>query len=236
MMKPACATNADHANAEPSQKLHRTTKNVVMALLTLVSVLAALLPGVSPAMAQGKPAGGVAGTAVLYTSLRPPACATSSRTPAAQRGVHERIPYICPAPGSRTAWLDYHGTYVTLAIGEGDNKPKAVHASAPYDIGPRIEWRGARGGGVFEPHAAIVRLHVRLASGRSASALGVLRLGDGARSLCLAAIADGRDANLLARAFADGDARSFDCASPPMLIGPGGEAAKEIAERNKRPD
>ena len=170
-----------------------------------------LLAGIIPVMLTGLVQAQPAPARAVYAGLTAQSCQALTGKP---RGDHDLVAYRCEAPGNRSALLEYHGVRVSLKLAP---KGAAAHGApvlvAPFDIGPRMEWRGRDVQGRFEPHAAIERLHARTADGRTESALAVLRVTG--QTYCLLAIAAGAQANELARQAGDDMGRM--CGSPQRM-------------------
>lgn len=217
-------------------------RNTGRILTVMLAGAAGIAAGQALAQDGRSPAGPAAAqiVAVQYSALKPPACTTSNKSRPEQRGEHELVPYRCAGPGGRIIRLDYHGVRVTLGLSSRNGRAGEGLVSAAYDIGPRMEWRGIRTGkgnsAAFTPHAAIVRLHARTDAGAVASVLAVLQIAG--ENLCVAAIADGPNANALARSHADRTAVSapsaLACPALPDLLGPGGAVAREMQAVNRR--
>lgn len=127
--------------------------------------------------------------------------------------------------------VTYHGLMVRTTIARKDGK--SLDVLAPYDAGPKIEWRGDKSAGGFTPTSAILRLSARGDDGRPASALVVLKLAP--EQDCLLAVIDvkaNRNANDLARQTAD-TAASASCGGA-RLVGTAGTIGTEILDLNKR--
>jgi hypothetical protein len=168
----------------------------------------------------------------VYTSLKEPHCKTANRNPAAKRDEHEPVLYRCPGVKGWTVHVTYHGTFVT-AIFAPDGKPLTkAQLGAPYDIGPRVEWRGEKRAGVFVADAAVVRLTALGDKRQQRSVLAALRIdGDAVCAVAVVDAAANKDANALARKAAD-EAASFKCgADAPRVIGVETETTKEALER-----
>ncbi len=165
------------------------------------------------------------------TSLNQPACKGAPGNAAAARHDHGEVIYHCAGAHGWRIRKTAFGAYVHAAFTPSGASKPVLTLSAPYDIGPRIEWHPAGNGA---PFAAIVRLHTRLDSGKTASALAVLALSP--RSACVSAIIDGAatDANGEARKVAAGLTNSTACPAVPTIVGPPTEVARELADRNKR--
>lgn len=82
-----------------------------------------------------------------------------------------------------------------------------------------IEWRVSRRGGEARPYAMIVRYATASEAGKG-EVLVVSRVAE--TESCQVARIDAlanADAMVLARAVADGEAKTFDCAAPPKVVG-----------------
>ena len=186
----------------------------------LASALAGLLC-VSSACAQSS----------VLTSLKTPACKGAPGNAAAQKHDHAAVIYTCPGAGGWRIKLTYFGANVSAEFTSAGAAKPAFTLRAPYDIGPRIEWRSARKGAA--PHAAIVRLHVRTGTQKTASALAVL--GVAGSSLCIAALVDPRtsaNSNVEAQAVAD---RLKNGTCPPdglKLKGGESQTVRDLVETN----
>lgn len=191
---------------------------------TVLALVIAALP-LAPAAARDS----------LYTSLKPPACKSLTGKTPAQVAEHEALPYSCPGIAGWTVFLTYHGTNVTAALARDGGPKPAAQLGAPFDIGPRMEWRGTGAGRGFKADTVIVRLTTQLdAMGKTGSVLAVAKIGpDG---ICLAGVVDAqanRDANTLARGIADDPGLpGFRCGTDlPRVVGPQTELTKEALER-----
>lgn len=169
----------------------------------------------------------------VYSDISRPRCATNDHRPASARGDHEPVVYRCRTLPGRGVKLTFGGTAVAIAFGANRGAPPAPQLSTGYDVGPRIEWRGAGRGSAFVPQAAILRLVERDPDGKLGSALAVLKV-DGAR-LCATAFVEGSrpKANEEARVLAD-RAAAFRCdIDPARLVGDASPVARAIWERNR---
>ncbi len=171
-----------------------------------------------------------ASAGAVLTPLNPPGCKSAPGNAAATREDHSEVIYYCAGVNGWRIRKTAFGTYVHAVFTPPSANKPALTLSAPYDIGPRIEWHMS---GQGTPFAAVVRLHTRLESGKTASALAVLALSS--RSACVAAIVDGAaaDANGQAHKAASGLANGAACPSIPTIIGPQTEVARELSDRNK---
>lgn len=87
-----------------------------------------------------------------------------------------------------------------------------------------VEWRYHKRSGRAVPYAAIIRFDTT-SEGRKGEVLVVLKVGE--REACHVAHVDALandDAIMLARAAADGPARSFDCQKEPSVTGASGKS------------
>ena len=189
---------------------------VAVALLCLPS-------GMSPVSAAPE------GPASVYSEIAPGRCGPKLKPNPAE---HETVRHGCRVLGRFAVEAVYRGTSVTFTV-KGPDGP-ALQLGAPYAVGDRIEWRGARAGGRFVPGAAILRLSGRDVAGRVVSGLAVLRV-DGGR-VCLAGVLDaGRaDANGRAREAGDRAASGPGCAGiRAAAIGPETAIVQDILERSR---
>jgi hypothetical protein len=170
--------------------------------------------------------------ASAFTSLQPSACKGAPGNVAAQKHDHAAMIYTCSGAAGWRIKLTYFGANVSAEFTKGSAAKPAFTLRADYDIGPRIEWR-SRARGEF-PYAAIVRLHVRTDTQKTASALAVLGLTHS--SLCLAAIVDpsaAGNANVTAQAIAD-RLQGATCEPDALrLKGDESEIVRELIEMNQ---
>lgn len=112
--------------------------------------------------------------------------------------------------------------YVSYGFGAPDEKA-AEQTPPPFNyLGAKIEWRLSNQSGGWRPFATIVRFFVDKGDtdDKESQVLAVTRIEPGAT--CIVAYVDASansDANALAQRVADNDARGFDCAREPRLIG-----------------
>lgn len=167
-----------------------------------------------------------------FTSLQPSTCKGAPGNVAAQKHDHAAVIYTCSGAAGWRIKLTYFGANVSAEFTKGSAAKPAFTLRAAYDIGPRIEWRSRAKGEA--PYAAIVRLHVRTDTQKTASALAVL--GVTQSSLCLAAIVDptaSTNANATAQGIAD-RLKGATC-EPDALRLKGGESeiVRELIEMNQ---
>lgn len=164
-----------------------------------------------------------------YTNLGNKACKLD-RAASRQVKPHEDFEpmlYRCGGLGDRQVSVTYHGLQVRTNIARKSGKNLDI--LAPYDAGPKVEWRGDQGPSGFAPTSAILRLSARGDNRRPASALAVVRLTP--EQDCLVAVIDvkaNRNANDLARQTADA---STGCTAPRQ-IGNEGTTGREIWSLN----
>ncbi len=176
-------------------------------------------------------AGATAASAQTVTSLEPKACKGAPGNAAAQKHDHAAVIYDCAGAGGWRIKLTYFGTNVSADFTPAGTQKPVFTLRAPFDIGPRIEWRSAGKG--QPPHAAIVRLHVRTEAQKTASALAVL--GVSGSSLCLYAVVSPvapPNQNVAATLTSDELKGSGKCGAP-RTIGPESDTTRELIELNR---
>lgn len=182
---------------------------------------AAIIGAATPVQAQS----------VSYSSLKEPACKGATGNAQARKDDHGHVIYSCPGVKGWRVRLVYRGTSVIAEFAPTTARQKSFTLGAPYDIGPRIEWRSATKGEA--PYAAIVRLHSRADAGRVESALAVL--GVSGSKMCLSAIVTPAalpNQNAAATTAADELKTSGLCAGMVRTIGPESETTRELVQRN----
>jgi hypothetical protein len=217
---PARIQDGENLILSPRGKEKIMFARVVLAIFATASISAAM-----PASAQS----------VSFTSLKEPACKGAPGNAQARKDEHGHVIYSCSGAAGWRVRLVYRGTSVIAEFTPTTTKQKSFTLGAPYDIGPRIEWRSATKGGA--PYAAIVRLHSRADAGRVESALAVL--GVSGSKMCLSAVvspAAPPNQNAAAITAADELKTSGLCAGMVRTIGPEAETTRELVQRNRYPD
>lgn len=167
----------------------------------------------------------------VYHDISLKSCRDMNPRPAAKRGDHATVPYLCkPFAG--------HGITITqwpngreLRIDPPGGTAPAAQVRMLSGLGDKIEWRGTKTAAGFVPRGAIVRAQWMAEAGKLHSVLTILKVAAG--RICRAAVIDAtlnRNANELARAAADGPVQSFDCAEPVRILGQHSDAARSARD------
>lgn len=166
----------------------------------------------------------------VYSDVARRKCASSGKA----TGEDDPVTYRCRLIDGLTLKTTYLGAAVRISILRA-GKDVGLRLGASYDIGDRLEWRGARVEGGFIPAAAILRLIARTGPDSFASVLVVLRV-DGDK-ICPAAWLDAvatANANVAARRVADGMASTFHCGiDAARVVGPQTELVQDVIDRSR---
>lgn len=192
--------------------------------------LAIAAAGASNALAQTPPDSVFTS---VYSEVSRTRCPNDFNKPLSQLGEHQSITYSCPGRGGYAVDVAYLGAAVQVAIRRSGEKGGKAQLGAGYDVGDRVEWRGATKNRSFDPGAAILRLKSREAKNRFGEVLGIVRVEDG--KACAAAFIDANansGASELARRTADEVAAGPGCgAIAPRIVGALTERVNEALAR-----
>ena len=201
-----------------------------MSSLFVRSLVFAALAGATSAPAQSPPNSVFTS---VYSEVSRTRCPNDFNKPLSQLGEHQAITYSCPGRGGYAVDVAYLGAAVRVAIRRSGEKGGKAQLGAGFDVGDRIEWRGASRERGFDPGAAILRLKNREAKNKLGEVLGIVRIEDG--KACAAAFIDASanpGAQELARRTADEVAAGPGCSSvTPHVVGATTERVKEAMAR-----
>jgi hypothetical protein len=190
--------------------------------MRLITVAALMIAAASAAFAQE--------IASVYSSTAPRNC---KKIDAAKDGEGDWTVWLCAGIGGRVVLVSEDDLRMTVSIGRtrasATEEPASKQGFSPFNrIHDTLEWRMIKGA----PFATIQRWFLSDSAnpdkdGRPTpvAMLVVTRLNPACHIAYVDVIANaGTNANELARKAANEHARTFDCNSPPMVIGKRGRA------------
>jgi hypothetical protein len=136
----------------------------------------------------------------------------------------------CPGPAGMQLYTEATMQTVTLFL-QRDKSPITREVVKSRSVGEKIEWRGVRNRGGFEPYAALLRVIVSDDEDKRFNVLTVIRV-EWLTTCVMAAVdeAANADATALARAAADKNADEFSCArDKPAVLGIATKWARQVA-------